>query len=118
MASSAESMRLRCPEPMPWTLSAVPMTTALDRVKQATVQLNSAARTSSGLGVLAETTSTDSAETIFESNRFWTRRPPATLFTSSPLSTEGASRGAPILTTRRTFLVARTPSASGAKSGA
>ena len=59
MASSVESMRLLWPEPMPWILSSVPMTTAFERVKQATVQQRRAARTSSSVGFRLETTSTD-----------------------------------------------------------
>jgi len=58
MAQSAASIRLRWPEPIPWTLSVRPMTIALERVKQATVQLKTVASSSSADGFRADTTST------------------------------------------------------------
>ena len=103
---------------MPWVLSDVPMMTAFDRVKQATVQVKRAARTSSSEGFRAETTSREPGPTIFESNLLWTSIPPATRLNSRPLSPAGTSSGAPIRTTRRTLRVARTDRASGVKSGA
>jgi len=69
MASSAASMRLRWPDPMPWILSAEPMTTAFDRVKAATVQTNTADRNFLGEGLRRETISTSPGPAIFDWNR-------------------------------------------------
>ncbi len=90
------------------------MTTALDRVKQATVQLRMAAATSRGVGRRAETTSTKSSETIRDSNLFWTRSPPATRLNSRPLSTAGSASGAVMRTTLKDLRPAKIGKASGA----